>query len=283
MWRDLPIIIRQNVRQRTGYRLLSDKVSDRGFDICGVRESEAGDSPRSLSRKHYVRTGKEIVLEKRPLRNAAVLFLLDASASEQVGADCTKYEASLKLLRHIAWACLWQGNTTQVIAFTTRVEWESGIIHDSRALEDVMDQLSDLKPEFSGTDHRDVLDLALSITGRADHPADLVFIISDLISPRPREGFFRDLMDLGDEADVIALIVRDRIETEMPLLNGGLMVRDSETGEMFWASDSTGTDPTEELSQCDIDTCTLMTSQTEEEWFGILSDFFITRMQGDRR
>ncbi len=283
MWRDLPIIIRQNVRQRTGYRLLSDKVSDRGFDICGVRESEAGDSPRSLSRKHYVRTGEEIVLEKRPLRNAAVLFLLDASASEQIGADGTKYEASLRLLRHMARACLWQGNTAQVIVFTTRVEWESGIIHDSRALEDVMDQLSDLKPGFSGTDHRDVLDHALSTTGRADHPADLVFIISDLIFPRPREGFFRDLMDLGDEADVIALIVCDRIEKEMPLLNRSLMVRDSETGEMFWASGSTGTDPAEELSQCGIDTCTLMTSQTEEEWFGTLSDFFTTRMEGDRR
>ncbi len=238
------------------------RPSARGFHIRGVRELEVGDAPRAVSRKHYVRTGEEIVIEKYAEHNAFILVLLDVSASELIGGERLKYDASLELLRHFCEACLWKGNTLRVIAFTTRVELESRPITDTNALELVLEKLAALKPACSGTDYKDVISLAAIIAGRRERPADLVCVVSDFLFPQPRLQLFRALEDLQDLADVIAFVMRDRIEVDMPPASGALMVRDAETGEMFWASDASGYDPVEELGKYDIDSCVLMTSQS---------------------
>jgi uncharacterized protein (DUF58 family) len=256
----------------------SERVSSRGFDIHGVRELEAGDTPRAVSRRHYVRTGDKIIIEKHAEHNAFVLILLDASASEHIGAERIKYDASLDLLRHFCEACMWKGNALQVLAFTTRVELESRIIADTNALEEALTKLADLRPAYSGTDLREALDRALSIAGRPDQPADLVCIISDFFFPEPREPFFRALESLQEMADIVAFVMRDRIDADMPPISGGLRVRDAETGETFWACETSDRDPAAELDRYDVDACVLMTWQTQAEWFESLADFFSTRM-----
>lgn len=277
MWQNLPIVIRRRVRQSSGHRMQSSRASDRGFHIRGVRELEVGDAPRAVSRKHYVRTGEEIVIEKYAERNALILVLMDVSASMLVGAGRRKHEASLELLRRFCEACLWKGNTLRVLAFTTVVELESRPITDTSALEAVFEKLASLKPSHSGTDYRDVIALASVISGRREQPADLVCIVSDFLFPQPRLQLFRALDALQEVADVIAFVMRDRIEVEMPPVSGALMVRDAETGETFWAGETSGYDPAKELERFDIDACVVTTAQTEEEWFEALADFFTER------
>jgi uncharacterized protein (DUF58 family) len=256
-------------------------VSDRGFDICGVRDFEASDSFRSLSRRHFVRTGEEVVIEKHPERNALMLFMFDISASEHVGADRMKYEASVELLRHLGNACLFKGNIIQVLAFGTTIQMESRIISNANALEEVIDILEDFKSGSYGTDYRDIIERIFSFVQRPYSPADLVCIISDFLFPEPREPFLRELDHLHEAVDIIAIVVRDFIEVDMPPIRGALRIRDAETGETFWAGSLSGSDPVKELGRYNIDTCELMTSQSEEEWFAILSDFLTARMESD--
>lgn len=277
MWWNLPIAIRKRVRQRRGFRLRSDRVSDRGFSIYGMREFEAGDSIRAINRRHYVRTGDKIVIEKLAEHNAFILVLLDASASERIGAGRLKYDASVDLLRNFGEACLWKGNTMQVVAFTSGIEMESRLISDINTLDEVLLELEELRPAFSGTDHKQVLDRAQGISGRFVQPADLVCIISDFFFPQPLGPFMMAIENLRDMSDVIAFVMRDRIDDEMPTVNGALRVRDIETGEMCWSSDIGDTDPAMELEKYDVDACFLKTWQTEAEWFYTLADFFDMR------
>jgi uncharacterized protein (DUF58 family) len=256
----------------------SDRVSDRGFSIHGMREFEVGDSARAISRRHYVRTGERIIVEKLAEHNAFILVLLDSSASEHIGAGRLKYDVSLELLRHFGEACLWKGNTLQVLAFTTGIELESRLIVDMNTLEEALIELEELKPVFSGTDHREVFDRALYIAGRLVQPADLVCILSDFFFPQPLGPFMTALEDLRDMADVIALVMRDRIDDEMPPVSGALRVRDAETGETFWSCEVSVTDHVMELERHDMDACFLKTWHSESEWFEALADFFTLRM-----
>src|SRR5210317_1465990 len=122
LWKNLPITILKPVRQRTGFRILSSRTADRGFHLSGLRQFEIGDSFRSVSRKHYARTGDEVIVERHPEQNALILFLLDISASMLVGSSRRKFDVSLDLLRLFGSACLWQGNKLQVMAFSDRIE-----------------------------------------------------------------------------------------------------------------------------------------------------------------
>jgi len=279
MWQDLPIVIRRRVHQQTGHRKQSVLASARGFHIHGVRELEAGDSPRSMSRKHLVRTGTELVVEKHMERGAFVLVLLDVSASGRIGAERIKHDASVELLDCFARACLWQGNILQVIAFTANVEFESPVLASANALDEILIALSALRPVSQGTDHREVIAYASSIAERHVQPADLVCIISDLLFPEPRDSLIRDLEGLSETADVVALVMRDSTEMAMPPLRGSLRARDIETGEVFLADAVSDRDPVRELEEHDIDSCVLMTSQSEAQWFDILSDFFTRRIR----
>src|SRR5210317_170087 len=100
LWKNLPITILKPVRQRTGFRMLSSRTADRGFHISGLRQFEVGDSFRSVSRKHYARTGEEVIIERHPEQNALILLLIDVSASMLVGSKRRKIDASLDFLLH---------------------------------------------------------------------------------------------------------------------------------------------------------------------------------------
>jgi uncharacterized protein (DUF58 family) len=243
-----------------------------------MREFEAGDSARAISRRHYVRTGERIIVEKFAEHNAFILVLLDSSASERIGSERLKYDASLEFLRHFGEACLWKGNILQVLAFTTGIELESRLIVDMNTLEEALKELEELSPEFSGTDYREVFDRALYIAERLVQPADLVCILSDFFFPHPSGPFMTALENLMDMADVIALVMRDRIDDEMPPVSGALRVHDAETGKTFLSSEVGDTDLATELERHDVDVCFLKTWHTEAEWFETLSDFFNLHM-----
>jgi uncharacterized protein (DUF58 family) len=277
MWKYLPINIKQRVQQRAGFRFPGNRVSERGFDIRGIRSFEFGDSFRSLSRRHYVRTGETIVLEREPERQALVLLLLDISASLKVGADRLKYDTALELVGHFSRACLWQGHPLQILAFSKAVELESHVVYDTSALQMLLAQLADFRPIFTSTDHRDVFDRAAAIAERNELPADLICIISDFLFPRPHDRFLADLEGLCELTDIITLIIRDRMEQTMPYTQGALLVRDAETGALFQASGPSGLDLSPELEKHNVDSCMILTSATATQWFETLTDFFLQR------
>jgi uncharacterized protein (DUF58 family) len=220
-------------------------------------------------------------MEKHVGHGAFVVVLLDVSASGLVGAERIKHEASLELLRHFAGACIWQGSFVQILAFTTSVEFESALLSNMSALDEALEVLSSLRPSSAGTDPGEAFDHALRIAMSPQRPADLACIISDMFFPEPMDSFFMDMEELSDACDVIALVMRDRVDMDMPTLRGGLRVRDIESGEVFLAGAPKMSDPVEELVRFGVDTCVLQASQSDVRWYEALTDFFTERV--DRR
>jgi uncharacterized protein (DUF58 family) len=279
LWKNLPITILNPVQQRTGFRMLSNRTADRGFHISGLRQFEIGDSFRSVSRKHYARTGEEVIIERHPEQNALIIILIDISASMLVGSARRKIDASLDLLLHFGSACLWQGNKLQVLAFSNRIELESDVITTFEAFDLLLEELSELVPESGHTDHSEVIDRAIVITEKIDAPADLVCIVSDYLFPLPHDCFYRDLSLLHEKTDVIELLIRDPIDTSILKFKGGLKVRDAETGEFVWLSEIKSPDTLQEFDKHGFEACTLNTTQNNQQWYETLEDFFSLRKE----
>lgn len=279
LWKNLPITILKPVRQRTGFRMLSSRVADRGFHISGLRQFEIGDSFRSISRKHYARTGEEVIIERHPEQNGLILLLMDMSASMLVGSTRRKIDASLDFLLHFGSACLWQGNKIQVLAFSNRIELESDVIATFGSFEHLLEELTELVPESRHTDHSEVIDRALLISEKPNAPADLVCIVSDFLFPFPHDDFYKDFSLLNEKTDVIGLLIRDPVEETVPKNRGCLKVRDAETGEFLWLSGIKAPDILQELDKHGFEACMLTTTQNDQQWYAILEDFFSLRKE----
>ena len=279
LWKNLPITILKPVRQRTGFRIQSSRTADRGFHISGLRQFEAGDSFRSVSRKHFARTGEEIIIERHPMQNALVLLLIDISASMLVGSQRLKADASLDFLMQFGSACLWQGNKIQVIAFSSRIEWESEVIASFGAFQQFLEELNEHIPESKLTDHSEVIDRALVISEKLNAPADLVLVVSDFLFPSFTESFFRDIDLLHARSDVVGIVIRDSVEESMPDHRGSLKVRDAETGEFIWLSEIGSPDILQEFDKHGFEACMLNTAQNNQQWYATLEDFFSLRKE----
>jgi uncharacterized protein (DUF58 family) len=279
LWKKLPITILKPVRQRTGYRLRSSRVAERGFHISCLRQFEIGDSFRSISRKHYARTGEEVIIERYPEQNALVLFLIDISGSMLIGSRRRKIDAGLDLLLHFGSACLWQGNKIQVLAFSNMIELESEVIATFGPLEQLLEELTELVPESRHTDHSEVIDRALVISERLNAPADLVCIVSDFLFRSPHEHFYRDMSLLHERTDVIGLLIRDPVEETAPKHRGCLKVRDAETGEFLWLSGIRSPSILQEFDKQGFEACMLTTVQNDQQWYATLDDFFSLRKE----
>ena len=280
MWHNLPLVIKRPVRQRTGSGLTSSLKSERGFDVKGSRDFQIGDSLRSVSRPHFVKHGKAIVSERSPDRNAVVLFLVDISASEDLGYAKIKKERMVEVLRGIATACLVKRHRIMLCGFTTHIEYESVLISSSNAFEEALDELADYTPREKETDPKEALDYAWELATRSSCPVDLACIVSDFLFPKP---YVRELEDLCEVSDVIALTMRDPIETDMPRVAGGYMMQDAETGKTYWASSASGVEPTSYLEAIGIDVCMFDTRGSEDDDFQRASDFFTLRSEKGRR
>jgi len=279
LWKNLPITILKPVRQQTGFRMRSSMVSDRSFHISGLRPYEIGDSFRSVSWKHYARTGEEVIIERHPEQNALVLILIDISASMLVGSARRKIDAGMDLMLHFGSACLWQGNKIQVLAFSNRIELESDVIATSGAFEQFLAELIELVPESRHTDHSEVIDRALDISEKLNAPADLVCIISDFLFPSSPEYFYRDLSLLHEKADAVGLLIRDPLEETLPRHRGCFKVRDAETGEYLWLSEIASPDILQEFDKHGFEACMLTTAQDNQQWYATLEDFFSLRKE----
>lgn len=279
LWKNLCIAVMKPVRQRTGFRMLSSRVADRGFHVSGLRQFEIGDSFRSVSRKHYARTGEEVIIERHPEQNALILLLLDISSSMLIGSGRRKIDAGLDLLRHFGSACLWQGNKIQVLAFSNRIELESDVIATFGPFEDLLEELAELVPDSRQTDPAEVIDRAWVISEKLNAPADLVCIVSDFLFPRPRGNFYRDVSLLHERTDVIGLLIRDPMEETAPPHRGCLKVRDAETGEFLWLSEISSPDILQEFDKQGFEACMLSTTQNDQQWYAMLDDFFSLRKE----
>lgn len=195
-----------------------------GLTFADFREYVPGDDIRSISWNLTAKTGKPFVKRYEEERELTMVLAVDVSGSGLFGSQAyLKGEVLVNLAAVLAFAAQKNNDKVGLMLFSDRVEHfvlpKKGRPHVHRILRDLLY----FKPVSQKTNLRQAVDeLSHTIKKRAT-----IFLLSDFLS----EGFDRSLRLLAKKHDVVAVVVEDRAEKNIPQL-GLVDFEDAETGEI---------------------------------------------------
>ncbi len=196
-----------------------------GMTFAEFREYVPGDDVRSISWTLTARAGKPYIKKYDEERELTVMLAVDVSGSTDFGSgEYFKGEVMTHLSALLAFSAVKNKDQVGLLLFSDQVEHfvppGKGRGHVHRCLRDLYYH----KPKHHQTDLR----AALSHLQGVMKKRTTIFVISDFMA----EGFDQSLRMLGRKHDVIALVVRDRFERELPQM-GVIDLQDAETGEIL--------------------------------------------------
>lgn len=245
-----------------------------GVEFEEVRPYVPGDDVRSIDWNVTARTGEPFIKRYVEERQLTLLLMADVSASQDFGsASRSKREATAELCALLAFSAIKNDDKVGLVLFHGGVEQyippRKGQKHALRVVREVLahgevdrdltgaplvearparraaaapsagplarvrDAVRRLAPALrtlrrarEATDIARAVRFAMSVTKRRS----VCFVVSDFLD----EGFERALMTANQKHDVIAVLVTDRRELELP--DAGLIaMRDAESGETVLA------------------------------------------------
>ncbi len=196
-----------------------------GIEFDELRPYVVGDDIRSIDWKSYARTGEPLVRRYREDRDLTVLFAVDVSASQSVGAEeRSKAELAAELCAVFALAAIRNHDRVGLLLFASAPERyvrpAGGSVHVLRVVREVLSA----QPQTQGTDLGAALEYLTSVQRRRA----TLFVISDFLT----EGYARALRAASKRFDIIAVRVREPLDEELPRA-GLLRLADSESGDVY--------------------------------------------------
>lgn len=194
-----------------------------GIAFEEVREYQPGDDIRAIDWNVTARMGHPFIKRYVEERELTVILAIDASASLAFGTtDQSKREVVSEIGALLTLCAAGNNDKVGLVLFTDRVEKfvppRKGARHALRIIRD----LFVVRPEYPGTD----LGAALDFINRVTRRRVLLFLFSDFLTA----GFERALERTGHRHDVVAVVVSDPREQELPAV-GLVEVQDAETGQ----------------------------------------------------
>jgi uncharacterized protein (DUF58 family) len=194
-----------------------------GIAFEEVREYQPGDDIRAIDWNVTARMGHPFIKRYVEERELTVILAIDASASLAFGTtDQSKREVVSEIGALLTLCAAGNNDKAGLVLFTDRVEKfvppRKGARHALRIIRD----LFVVRPEYPGTD----LGAALDFINRVTRRRVLLFLFSDFLTT----GYERALERTGHRHDVVAVVVSDPREQELPAV-GLVEMQDAETGE----------------------------------------------------
>ncbi|MBV7339657.1 DUF58 domain-containing protein [Chloroflexi bacterium TSY] len=200
----------------------------RGMEFDEVRPYQPGDEIRTIDWNVTARMGDPYVKRYVEERELTVLFVVDASGSEDVGSvERFKRELAAELTSVLAFAATTNHDKAGLLIFTDQVELfippRKGRKHVLR----IVRELLAFESQSRGTDLR----LAFDTVNRILKRRSIVFFVSDFIADP--ESYQRALSVTNRRHDVVAIELQDPLERQ--IANVGLLaLEDAESGELIW-------------------------------------------------
>jgi uncharacterized protein (DUF58 family) len=194
----------------------------RGMAFNEVRQYQPGDDVRFIDWNVSARMNDAYVKVFTEEREMTVMLLVDLSASQIMGTvDRTKLETTAEVAALLAFSAIKNNDRVGLILFTDRIERfvppKKGRGHVMRVVTEILNA----RPEGTGTDLREALDLLGATTRRRS----VAFLVSDFLS----EGYERSLRLAAARHDLIPIQVVDPREETLPDV-GIALVEDLESG-----------------------------------------------------
>lgn len=196
-----------------------------GMTFADFREYVPGDDVRSISWALTARAGKPYIKKFDEERELTVILAVDISGSTDFGTGkYFKGEVITHLAALLAFSATKNKDQVGLLLFSDQVEHfvppKKGNAHVHRMLRD----LYYVKPKSRRTKISTGLDYLQGILKKRA----TVFVLSDFMD----EGFDSSLRMLGKKHEVVAMVVQDPAESELPQM-GLVDFQDAETGELL--------------------------------------------------
>jgi len=233
--RRIEITCRRLVQERFagGYHSV---FKGRGIEFEQIREYVPGDDVRMIDWNATARFGKPFVKRYIEERELLVMLLVDVSASMYFGTEQRlKRQLATELCATLAFSAISNNDRVGLILITDRIEQ---IIPPKKGRKHILRLIRELLT-FEPVDRSTNLGLALDTAGRLMRRSGTLFVVSDFAT----DGYLKSLTVAGKRHDTIAVVIRDRHETQPQLdrqplrpetlpKEGIWSLEDPETGEV---------------------------------------------------
>jgi uncharacterized protein (DUF58 family) len=203
-----------------------------GLEFDDVRPYQYGDDIRTIDWNVSAKGHGMYVKTFREEKEQTVFFILDVSASEDIGnAGRTKADIGKEICGVLSLAAVKESSHVGLICFSdVRERYIKPTKGASQAYQ-IISSITELKPRSTGTS----LSRAIAFSLNAIRRRSVVILISDFID----EGYEDNLKALARRHDLVVIQVSDKRETNLPRL-GIIPVIDKETRKTIWVNSSFG-------------------------------------------
>ena len=202
----------------------------RGVEFAEVREYQPGDDVRAIDWNVTARRGIPYVKQFAEERELTVILAVDGSASTRFGTQgALKRERAAEVAAVLGLAASRNNDRAGALLFAEGIDSyippKKGKTHVLRLVRDILS----FDPPTRGTD----LSGAIRFLTRVLHRRSVVFLLSDFLD----EGYEKPLAALAVRHDVVALVLEDRRDRELPDV-GLIEVEEPESGYRRWLDTS---------------------------------------------
>jgi uncharacterized protein (DUF58 family) len=203
-----------------------------GLEFDDVRPYQYGDDIRTIDWNVTAKGHGTFVKTFREEKEQTVFFILDVSASEDIGSPGkTKADIGKEICGVLALSASKESSHVGLICFSdVKEKYLKPTKGHSQAYE-IIAALTRLKPRSSKTSLSKAISFALNTIKRRS----VVILISDFID----EGYFLNMKSLAKRHDLVVIHISDKRETRLPKL-GIIPIEDKESKRTLWVNTSFG-------------------------------------------
>jgi len=201
-----------------------------GMEFDGVREYQYGDDPRIIDWNVSAKGNGTYVKTFKEEKEQTVYFLLDVSASQEIGnPGAQKVDIGKEVCGVLTLSAIKEQNKVGLLCFSDKNEKYMKSGKGSKHGYAIIKEMYNLKPESTKTDLNAAMKFSLELIKKRS----VILIISDFID----EGYEKNLRTLAKRHDLVAIHLKDDRETKMPKL-GIIPIYDKESRKTIWVNTS---------------------------------------------
>lgn len=203
-----------------------------GLEFDDVRPYQYGDDIRTIDWNVSAKGHGTFVKTFREEKEQTVFFILDVSASQEIGSEGkTKVDIGKEITGVLALSAVKESSHVGLICYSDQRELYIKPTKGISQAYQIISGIVSLKPTSLKTNLNRALAFALNTIKRRS----VVILISDFID----EDYEKNLKALARRHDLVIIHISDKRETRLPKL-GIIPVQDKETGKTLWVNTSFG-------------------------------------------
>jgi len=201
-----------------------------GLEFDGVRDYQYGDDTRTIDWNVSAKGHGTFVKTFKEEKEQTVFFLLDVSASQEIGTPgAQKVDVGKEITGVLTLAAIKQQNRVGLLTFSDQkekyVRSGKGVKHGYAIIHELYNHI----PKSTRTN----IDHAIKRTLEIIHKKSVILLISDFID----KDYEQSLRLLARRHDLVVLHLKDDRETQLPNL-GIVPVYDNESRKTVWVNTS---------------------------------------------